>query len=294
MATPSRRSAGSGGSSRPANESMPLQNDYVGLDDAAVEENPDQFFGELFRGAHFQKLNKSSSVPAGGTIRVSGVVHFDAPSVIITSRGMRVRVSSPQLSQDYTQRFTDIQHCNSRRFSFDFPVPDNPGSRFSFSVTAESTKATGGWRTDSTRGPFNVQIQTETAATVTEGFTLIPAAAAGAGISYAGNRFLDTGYRDRTVAAAGAGAGVAYKKFGPPLPSIGGFVPDVSNTQLALVAAATFGAAYLLQSSGAAGILQPVGETAGGVIDAGRQAAGSAASAVQGGDEPRSRLSSPR
>lgn len=280
-----RRSSGTGGEM--AKNPPRLGGEFVGINDQKVNKNPDQYFGELFRGAHFRKLNRESSYPAGGSFRVSGVVHFDAPTVQLTTRGMRVRVTSPQLSDDIIERFSNIQHCNSRRFSLSVPVPDAPGSRFSYTVKAESTKLGGGWRTDSQEGPFNVQIQTDAGAAITKGFGLVPWAAVGGGIGVAGNRIIDTGYGDYTAGAAGAAAGLVYREYAPPV-SLGGLVPDVSDTQLALIAASTFGAAFLLQSSGLSEVLQPTGEVAGSAISA------SADVARRGAGAARQRLSSPR
>lgn len=285
----SRRSAGTGGGtgSTPANTDEALSGQFVGVSDQQVEENPDQFFGELFRGAHFRKLKKPTAYRAGGVATISGVVHFDAPSVQLTSRGMRVRITSPNLEQDYTQRFRDIRHCNERSFSINIPVPDSPGSRFSYTVVAESTKLSGGWRDDSREGPFNVEIQGATGAAITRGFGYIPSAAIGAGIGLGVNRAAGLGYGRLASGGIGAAAGIFYNEYAPPI-SLGGLVPDVSNVQLGLLAAATFGSVLLLERSGASEILQPAGEAAGAALQGGVDAARSVA------PDARRRLSSPR
>lgn len=276
MATPSRRSVGTeqqGASLGPSGVPDGRAN-YVGIDNQSIEQNPDRFVGELWRGVHFKNVNTPASIPAGGTVSVSGTIHYDDPSRFISNNEARVRITSPQLGSDYTSSLYEVSHCNTRSFRVDIPVPNDPGGRFAFSVRGESKKLGGGWATNSTRGPFNVEIQSEGEAAVTEGFNYLPAAAAGAGLGYAGNQFAGQRYSNRFAAGAGALGGVAYQRYAPPL-NIGGFVPDVSNVQLALVAAATFGAAYLLQSSGASEVLNPLGSAAGSAVSAGADAAGS-------------------
>jgi len=286
----SRRSAGTETTREPApNESNPLEASYVGVDDERVADDPDAYAGELFEKANFNTLNTPDVYPAGGNARISGVIGYDEPGSTIFSRGMRVRISSPALSRDYIERYEDIRHGNTRSFSLSIPIPDAPGDRFAYTVRAESTRITGGFGTDSTRGPFNVEIQTQTAANVSNGFTYVPYAAVGAGVGLLTDSVADVPTSRYQSAAIGGAAGAVFKKYGRSLGvNVGNIVPNVSTTRLAVGAAGIFGAAYLLNSTGASEVLQPVGETVGAAASVG------SAAAQRGADAARSRLSSPR
>jgi len=285
-----RRSAGTQASQPPApNESNPLEASFVGVNEQRIEDNPDQFFGELFQGATFTTLNTPNAYPADGTVRVSGTVKFDAPSVTFTTRGMRVRISSPSFDQDYTQRYRGISHGNTRNFAINIPVPDAPGERFAYTVRAESTKLIGGWRTDSTRGPFNVQIQSEAGATISNSFTFLPYVFAGAGVGLGADALGNLPTSRLQTTLFGGAAGAVFKQFGSSLGvNVGNIVPNVSTTRLAIGTAGVFGAAYLLRSTGASEILEPVGETVGAAASVG------SAAAQRGANRARARLSGPR
>jgi hypothetical protein len=244
--------------------------EFAGVPQEQLEQNPDEYFGELFRGAHFRGISTPKYVNGGSGITVQGKVHFDAPSVVITTRGMRVRVESPALDRDYTQQFSSISHCNERSFSVRIPVPDTPGRKFPYTVYAESTKATGGWRTDTVVGPVNAEILSDTEARAATVIDYTPAVAAGAGLGYAGASVTGREDQRNALAVAGGAAGALYKRYGAPFQFN---IPTPSNTQLALGSVLVLGSAYLLNSTGAADVLSATGEAAGSAIDAGRQAA---------------------
>jgi hypothetical protein len=289
-----RRSAGTQASRAPApNESNPLETPVVGVSDQRIKNDPDQFVGELFQGATFSSLNKPNAYPAGGTVRVSGTMRLDMPQTPITKRGMRVRISSPAFSRDYTQRFRGIQHGTTRQFSLDIPVPDAPGERFAYTVRGERTELLSlgdeNWAIDTTRGPFNVQIQSEAGATITNSFTYLPYVFAGAGIGVGADALGDLPTTQLQSTLFGGAAGAIFKQFGPSLGvNVGNIIPNVSTTKLAIGTAGVFGAAYLLRSTGASEILEPVGETVGAAASVG------SAAAQKGADRARARLSGPR
>jgi hypothetical protein len=270
-----------------------LEASFVGVNEQRIEENPDQFVGELFQGATFTTLNKPNVYPAGTDVRVSGTLKLEMPQTPITKRGMRVRISSPAFSRDYIQRFRGIQHGNTRQFSVNIPVPDAPGERFAFTLRAERTEllSLGGesWETDTTRGPFNVQIQSEAGATISNSFTFLPYVFAGAGIGLGADALGDLPTSQLQSTLFGGAAGAVFKQFGSSLGvNVGNIVPNVSTTRLAIGTAGVFGAAYLLRSTGASEILEPVGETVGAAASVG------SAAAQQGADRARARLSGPR
>lgn len=254
-------------------EAADSSGEFLGFDQEKVEQNPDQFFGELFQGAHFRSVNLPERAAAGEEITISGRVHFDAPTQVVTTVGMRVRISSPSLSEDITQRFRSIKHCNERRFSLQVPVPEAAGKKFTYTVHAESTKLLGGWRTDSVRGPINLDILSSTENAVADGFNLLPYIAGGAGAGYVANQAFGDPRRSREYLVGGALFGAGFKRYGPAL-SVD--IPTPSNTQLALGAAIVLGSVVLLNQSGLSGVLSASGEAAGSAIRAGTDAVKSA------------------
>jgi len=234
----------------------------VGVDPSRVESDPDTFFGEVFKGATFTKLNVPDRVAAGDDIRVTGVVKFDAPSVVITTRGMRVRASGPGLQTDISERYTNIQHGNTRAFSITIPTPSDAGSTVAFSMNGESTTLTGDWRTDETTGPFRVDVVTQGEAAASTALGYGPWIAAGAGAGYLVDAFRG-GPRNLRLIAAGGGLGAAGKTL---LPRLSTFDFQFPTTEVAVLGGTAAALAVLLNSTGASGVLGATGDVAGSAI----------------------------
>jgi len=265
-----RRSAGSASVAPLQTDGSDAAGQFVGVDDRQLQSTPEEFFGEWFKGLHFRKQNIPSRAPAGGTVRLTGVVHFDAATVQITKRGGRVRVLSPHLSQAREQTFTDLRHCKTRRFSIEIPVPDTPGSEISVRLKAGHTNpVAGGYATDSTIGPFRIQVLSEGELQRAQAIDALPWAIGGAGAGLLVDNF--RGGNNTAAAAIGGGAGgVALRALSNS--QVGNVIPQVDPVPLALAGAGLAGIGIFLNQSGASEVLQPAGEAAGQAIDAGRKA----------------------
>lgn len=246
---------------------------YLGVEDSQVEENPSRFVGEVFRGGFFVNTTIPESVPAGGSMTVTGEIQLDNPIATVVGKDIRVVMDSPSLSQDREQTFQGVMHGQSRSFSFDVPVPDSPGSEFAISLTAQENGTTG-WVNGEELGPFRVSILTEEEAQSQRLLSYLPSVLLGGGAGLVADRATGGGNR-ATYALAGAalGAGAQAGGFTPGDLSfgIGGSLPDAQTIAIAGLGFAGIG--FFLQSSGAADVLGPAGEAAGSAIDAGRQAA---------------------
>lgn len=249
----------------------------VGVDGQQVESNPQQYIGEVFKGAHFRKLSVPDTVRAGGTIKVKGVVHFDSPTQVVFTVGMRVRAFGPSLQEDVIERYRNIQHCNARAFTLEIPAPETVGQTVTFNVAGESTTVTGDWDTGDQRGPFRVKTVSSGEKTTEQAVSVAPYAAAGAGAGYLVNQ-IRGGPTNLRLIGAGAAAGVGLKTFGPDLSTIDINFP---TTEIAVLGGTAAALAILLNSTGASDVLGAGGEVAGSAISGAGSAARGAVSAVR-------------
>lgn len=239
----------------------------LGATNEDIENDPEQFFGELFQGAHFRSVGVPSSAEAGGTVTVTGTVHFDAPTVVVTTRGVRVRVRNTSTGETRTQSFENVQHCQTRDFSIDLPVPDSPGNNMALVIEAEHSKPLGGWSLDTTDGPHRVSILTEDEQQRQNLLGYAPWALGGGGAGLLVSSARGGGNRAAfTVGGAAAGVGLKTLAGGD-----GNLIPNVDPLPVLAVGAGLAGVAFFLQSSGASEVLEPVGSAAGSAVSGARR-----------------------
>lgn len=247
---------------------------FAGVDNRAVEQDPSQYIGELFKGAVLSDVSVPDSVEAGGSLTVTGKVRFDSPTQVIFTVGMRVRAEGPTIGDNAMQRWNSIQHGNVRHFSLTLPAPESAGQTMVFTLTGESTTMTGGWTQGTTEGPFRVDVVSESEQKTREALDYTPFLVGGAGAGYA-LAGVSSGYTPMQGAVAGAALGMGYRglrKRGVRfIPSV-----EIDQTTLAAVGLAGIGIAVALNSSGMSDVLGPLGSAAGSAVDAGRSAVGSA------------------
>lgn len=259
---PGTRRGGDGVTAQTGSDVGPL---IAGVNRSEIQDNPDRYLGEIYKGAHFESLNIPETAVAGGEVTISGVVHFDSPHTVITTVGMRVVVDSPSLNEPITEEYSNIQHCNSRAFSIKVPVPDSPGSQLAVTVKGQSTSLTGGWQDGAVRGGNRIDILTEDGVRKQQIQDYIPWAVAGAGMGVGTNQQLE--YTDNTRAAVsgavlGAGSKLLWDSTGPI-----GFDFDVPTTEIAVIGGSALAVTLLLERTGVASVLGATGDVAGTAIE---------------------------
>jgi len=243
---------------------------YVGVDNTDVQNNPDTYVGELFRGPFFQKTNVPATAPAGGTVNISGAVKMDNPGLVLSARPVRVVLESPALSQPRRQRVGEMKHGQTRPFSFDIPIPEGTEQTLTINLKAQSKGGLTGWGATSTAGPFDVKVVTAGEHRVNQSLDYIPWAVGGAGVGYIVNSLSDEDRGTRLTlggAAAGVGLGVSYDQLG-----LDTFSLNLPTTDIAIIGGAALAVVLLLNQTGADEVLQPAGEAAGSVVGGARDA----------------------
>lgn len=242
-----------------------------GVDMERVRSNPDEFVGELAKGAQIKSIDIPSEVVAGGTIQITGELLFDNIGVVISGRDCRIKVEGPSLSEPRYQTFEDLTHGNTRTFSIEVPVTAPADSSMAFSVKAQSN-VYGNWATGQTHGPVRLNVYSAEEKRTRDRLDVIPYAVGGAGAGYAAGSVLEN--RNPTnLAVAGAAVGVGAKSLGDKgvqfLPSM-----EFPTTKVAVLGGTAVALALLLNSTGVSEVLQPAGEAAGGAISTARDASG--------------------
>lgn len=246
----------------------------AGLDADNIDQNPDQYIGEVFQGAVLKDIVVPDSVAAGGEVLVTGTVKYDFATRVVTTRGMRVRAEGPTVGENAVESWEGIQGGDTRNFALTLPAPADPDQTMVFKLHGEATSLFSGWETHDTEGPYRIEVVSKQEQQTRDALDYTPFALGGAGAGYA--LAGSTGaYSPMQGALAGAAVGVGYhglRQRGVQ------FVPtvDIDTTTLAAVGLAGVGVAMALNSSGASGVLGPLGGAAGSAVEAGRSAVRSA------------------
>jgi hypothetical protein len=244
-----------------------VSQNFVGVDRERLVSDPDRYRGELFKGPHFKKLSVPSTVAGGSGVTVKGVVHLDNAGVQLLGRKVRVIVDGPSLDQERVFTTDKLTHCNTRSFSIDVPVTGDPGQTMALSVKAQSN-VYGNWATGEQKGPFRINIQTETQQRAQDAAGYAPWAVGGAGVGMLVARA--TGSEESlTPMAGGAAVGAAGKI---AWDRSGGWTFTLPTTEIAVVGGALLAATMFLNSTGASDVLQPAGELAGSSFSSAREA----------------------
>lgn len=203
-------------------------------------------------GANIVELNVPQTVSVGGTITITGRVHYNNIARPLTNTPVRVQARAPSMSP-ITHQTDDLSHCNERPFALDVPAIGQAGQTMNITVVSQSSAA-GGWGDNETQGPFTVQIlsQEEQLRQSAIGFApwVVGGGAVGAGAANLTDRDMMTG------GLVGAGAGVGAKALAGE-GGVGGLIPNLEVDLLqaaALAALLGTGALFISQATGGEGL----------------------------------------
>jgi len=238
----------------------------AGLERGDVADNPQDYVGEVFKGAHFRELNVPSNALRGDTLTITGVIHLDNVGVQIGKRALRVKVNGPSLNEPRIVETDSLSHCQTRPFSVDIPTPTDAGEKMALTVKAQSKVGT--WNTTETEGPFRVNINTREQQRRANAKEYAPYVLGGAGVG--GALASLTGQNAGRLALAGGAVGAGSKVVLGQTTGIS--FPSFPTQEVAVAGGAALSIVLLLNQTGVADVLAPAGEAAGSAIDTARQA----------------------
>lgn len=189
---------------------------------------------EVFKGAVFGEVDVPGSVVAGRSIEISGVVGFDCPACVI---GRQIRVVAKVTGQEDRTENVGVLSGRGETAPFDFsiPAPQTPGSTVTVRLEAQELFPLDptGWNTDSTAGPFDVNVVSQGGKVVGEATAIAPFAIGGGALGVGGAHLADRSLVGGGLAGAGVGVGAKLL-----LDQVGGdIVPDFPTVPVVATAA---------------------------------------------------------
>lgn len=164
---------------------------------------------EIFNGAVFGEVNVPSSVVGGDTIEISGIVGFDCPLCVV-GRQIRVVAEATHLDRTYTDEVGSLSgRGEDATFRFSLPAPQEAGQTVTVRLKAQELFPNDptGWNTDSTAGPFDVNVVTKGQKTTEAVTSYAPWALGGGAIGVGAAQYLDQSVVGGGAVGVGAGVG---------------------------------------------------------------------------------------
>jgi len=207
-------------------------------------------------GAEFQSVEVPSSVVAGGEIKVTGEMAWDALPVAKQNE-MRV-VATTSIGEERTAMVGSTKGGTKLPFDIKIPAPSTAGESVTVTLEAQANYPVGGWSTDDTDGPYTVNAVSEGQKAASSALGYAPWMVGGGGAGYLVSS--RTGRSPMVGAATGAALGLGAKQV-----TAGGVVPDVDFPTVPVVATAVLLGAggYLVSTSGLGKIGQVAASGAG-------------------------------
>lgn len=162
---------------------------------------------QVFNGVVFGDVTIPGSAVAGETIDINGVVGFDCP-LCITDRGIRVVAEVSHQEDEFIDNVGTLSgRGETAQFSFSIPAPASAGETVTVRLKGQRNPPVGGWETDNTIGPQDVNIVSQGEKTTENVLGVAPWVIGGGAIGGAAAQVTDAPLAAGVVGGAGVGLG---------------------------------------------------------------------------------------